>query len=235
MIKMKTRYGFPVVNSRNIFRILASLGVKSWSLIENPVSLSDYSKRLLNQEQIEEIKKYSPEIEVLVLKDPRDKPFAGFRPVWKHGDGCGVFTILPGDLIPISAEYRHGSESVSLGLPGGTMNIDDKGKWEDREKCAKREFEEETGILLKKVIPLDAHGTPVSARQMKLASHSFLGVLPKSLVFKKQKLDKNEFLQVILIPLNEWIKLIRLGMVNEGSSIFATFLALLKLGRIEFK
>lgn len=57
-----------------------------------------------------------------------------------------VFTVLPGNFVPVVAEFKHGAEEVVIALPGGKINQD-----ETPEVCAEREFLEETGIRLKKV------------------------------------------------------------------------------------
>src|SRR3989344_6579161 len=231
MVAMLTQYGFPIVNSANVFSVLEELGIKRWPRIEGPVLLEKYLGQDLTDRQKREVEKFAPRVEVDIFEDPTGRPFTGFRAAWHYGAGTRVFTILPGDLVPIAAEFRHGAEVISLILPGGTFEEKDSTPGQ----CAKREFEAETGIMLDYVMPLetiDVSGIPVSARQTNQRCHGFLGILPKSLKIAEQRLEPREFLKIVLIPVSEWVKLIMDGQVKEGSAIISTFQALHRLNRI---
>lgn len=231
---MKTAFGFPVVNADNIFSTLEKLGIRKWPRLEPPMSLEEYRRRGLNHDQKKEILKFTPSIEVVRFRDPLSEEFVGFRPKWNFGSGTHVFALLPNDLIPISAEFRHGAEVISLILPGGVAEPNETSLG----LCAKREFEEETGILLDSVEPLSLgknNCIPLSSRQFGQRSCGFLGTLPSVLKILEPKLDKQEFLKIVLIPVEEWLKLIEHGRVEEASPIFSTYMALRKLGRLEFK
>lgn len=221
-------YGFPVVSSKNIIEVLKIIGITKWPSLGEPSSLDFYKQLWLTEKEKKEIEHFAPWTEVEQFRDPEGEIFTGFRASWKVKRGCVVFTLLPGDLIPIAAEFRHGARVVSLIFPGGVKEENDL----STASCAKREFEAETGIKLKEVIPLDDDGTPLSARGTDIASCSFLGILSEPLEVGKQKLDRKEFLKIVLVPLKEWIKLIENGKVKEAASIVATFLALKKLGRL---
>jgi|SRR3989344_5295913 len=228
---METKYGFPVVNSENIFSVLEKSGIKRWPKIRGPIPLNIYKHWNLNEQRKKEIRLFAPRVEVEIFRDPTGNSFTGFRSAWLYGAGTHVFTVLPGNLIPIAAEFRHGADVVSLILPGGVFD----GKDANLEACAKREFEEETGILLKAVIPLetmDTTGIPVSARQTNQRCHGFLGILPEELIITEQRLEPKEFLKIVLIPLTDWINLIMEGKVKEGSAIISTFQALYRLNKI---
>ncbi len=223
------KYGFPVISHENAFSVLSDAGIGQWPVVKPPIKLSEYQKQDLDQGRLYEIRRFAPDTEVVFLRDPEGDPFVGFRSIWSYAKGCVVFTLLPGDLIPVAAEYRHGAEVVSLILPGGVV--------EKNDSCpavrAQQEFQAETGIILDKVVPLDDDGIPLSARQMKLSSCSFLGILPSQIKISEQRLDPKEYLKIVLIPLSEWLILIETSQVKEAASIVATFLALRKLRRLE--
>ena len=225
---LEYKYGFPVVNCENIFEVLEELGIRPWPTIDGPMKLSQYVRRELTKKEIREVSRFAPDTEVEIFRDPEGEPFVGFRATWRNGNGCLVFTLLPGDLIPVAAEFRHGAKIIGLIFPGGVKEDSDP----SLASCAKREFEAETGIILQDVVPLDLGGTPLSARGIELGSCSFLGILPKQIVVKRQNLDRKEFLKIVLVPLQEWMKLIEAGQVKEAASIVTTYLALRKLGRL---
>lgn len=230
-LNIETRFGFPLVNAENVFSVLADLGIKPWPLLESPMTLNAYRARNLSAAQIKEIDEFCPSIEVALFQDPNHKPFASFRPRWRSNNGTHVFTLLPGDLLVVAAAFRHGAEVISLILPGGMLEKNDtRLAWR-----AIKEFEDETGIMLVSVKPLTTKwdlGTPLSAQQMPMRSCGFLGKPQLPLVINSQKLEKREFLKIVLIPLMDWLKLIYSGQIQEASPIISTFLALHKMGRL---
>lgn len=217
---MKIKYGLPVVSRSNIFSVLDDLGLKIWQPVGEPVPLEQYKQGGLTEAQRKELM-YSPRIEVVTFLTPHGNSWRGFRTIGKHG--TVVFCLLPGNLIPICAEFRHGCEVISLNLPGGNYTT------EKPEECAKREFEEETGIYLEKLVALTTNGVPLDARRTNMKNFSFLGIPTNPITVKEQVLDKNEFLQCLLIPLDDWLQLIEENLTQDGYSIVTTFLALRKL------
>ena len=220
---LKIKYGLPVVSKDTIFFVLNDLGLKVWQPIKEPVPLEQYEQRSLTESQRKELE-YAPKIEVTTFLTPQGNPWHGFRTVGRHG--IVVFCLLPDNLIPICAEFRHGCEVISLNLPGGIYAS------ENPEECAHREFEEEIGIYLEKLIALTPHGVPLDARRVNMRNFSFIGIPSNPIAVKDQILDKNEFLQRLFIPLDDWLYLIEEGLVQDGYSIITTFLALRKLKKI---
>lgn len=217
------KYGLSVVSKKNIFSALDDLGLKVWRPIEKPVLLEQYKQGGLSEAQRKDLG-YAPKIEVATFRTPRGNQWRGFRTIGRHG--TVIFCLLPDNLIPICAEFRHGCEVISLNLPGGVYTT------ENPEECAKREFEEETGILLKKLVALTTNGVPIDARRTNTRNFSFFGVPTNPIVVKDQILDKNEVLRCLLIPLDDWLQLIEEDLVQDGYSIVTTFLALRKLKMI---
>jgi len=219
-VKIVYKYGFPLVNSANIFAVLKSLKLKNWRQVGKPVILNDFLK---NKKTIlgRDFLKFVPRNEVVSFRSPEDDIFRGVRRT--TADGVVVFTLLPGNLVPICAEFKHGIGQISLNLPGGA-NF----SGENPSIQAKKEFKQETGIILKKLINLSPAGISNDARACKDRVFYFLGKPVMPLKIADKDLDKNEFLEALLIPLAEWIKLISSNKVLDGQSIVATFLALKK-------
>ncbi|MDO8496737.1 MAG: hypothetical protein Q7S43_04800 [bacterium] len=224
---METKYGFPVVRAHNVFRSLKDLGIRPWPKLET-LSLEEYKKRNLTPAQLKEIERFCPKIEVGIFESPVRRPFANFRPVWYSNTGTHVFTLLPDNLIPIAASFRHGAEVISLILPGGMVEEGDT----SLAQRAKDEFEAETGIQLAEVTPLTSEedlGTPLSSQQMPMRACGFWGVPTDPLTINPPRLGDGEFLRTVLIPLQDWLNLIESGQVYEASPIISTFLAIRKM------
>ena len=114
-----------------------------------------------------------------------------------------------------------------LDLPGGMIE-----PGEDPSVRAKKEFEEESGIVLKEVISLGLSGTTPFARRINTRIYSFMGVETNPVIIEKQNLDENEYLGVVLVHLDDWLKLIDREKV-DGKSVITTYRALRKLGLIK--
>ncbi len=221
---MKTAFGLPVANADNIFDVFKSLGMVKWEKCGEPIPIQDYLKRELSEEEVKDLR-YMPKIEVAHFLDPSGKVFRGFRS--RGYNGVVVFTILPGDLVPVCAEFRHGCEEIMLDLPGGLVESGE----EDPAVRAKKEMEEESGIVLDHVIPLSSIGTVLFARQMNSRNFSFIGVPKEPIVVRKQDLDLSEYLKIVLAPLGEWLTLIDRERV-DSHSVVTTMMALRHLKRI---
>lgn len=225
---MDTRYGFPLVNAGNVLDVLEELGVKPWPRVGQAVPLEDYLRQPLTPHQHRELR-FLPRMEAVTFLNPKEEPFTGFRARWP--DGTMVFALLPGDLVPIAAEFRHGAEMVMLTLPGGKVK-----DGETPRVSAKREYEEETGIVMEDIVALNQAGMFVSSRQLTEREYPFLGIPLLPLAAGSPKLDDGEFLKVVVIPLSDWIGLIEQGREFVGPpDALATFLALRTLGRLEFR
>ncbi|MFA6042296.1 MAG: NUDIX domain-containing protein [Patescibacteria group bacterium] len=226
-MQFEMQWGMPIVRSYQLDEYLLHSGIRPWKHLAPPVDFDRYRQGQLSEEQIHELE-FSPKTEVLTLEKPNGATFRGFRTV---AENCStVFCILPGDVLPIIVEWRHGAEVISLVPPTGVVSAVDHG---DMAACAKREFEEETGIILANLHPLSTDGIPLSTRGNTQRYFPFLGYAEEPIVIEHIKLDENEYLKVMLIPLADWLKLISAGRVPEEISIGITFLALQRIGRLK--
>ena len=194
-----------------------------WEKLGEPIPVQAYLKKELSPEEVRDLK-YLPKMEVAHFLDPDGNIFRGFRCMGYNG--VVVFTFLPGGLIPVCAEFRHGCEEVMLNLPGGMVE-----PGEDLSIRAKKEFQEESGIALDSVISLSYIGTPLFARQMNSRNFSFIGVPGDLGIARKQDLDQGEYVKVVLTPLEDWLKLIDKERV-DSYSVVTTMMALRRLGKI---
>lgn len=231
---MKSKYGFPIVNADNIFEVVNKLGIKKWPRVEPPMDLEEYLSRDLSKKEREEVELFAPKAEVVLLRKPNGEIFPGFRSVNK--DWVTVFTILPDDLIPITAEFKHGTEIICLVPPSGVPGRKDFESKDPMKECAKREFLEETGIELDEVILLShPEGNSVSPRQSTQCYFPFLGMPKIPILQQEPKFDRSEYLKIVLVPLKEWVKLIEEKLIKDECANTVTLRALQHLGRLEIK
>jgi hypothetical protein len=227
---VEERYGFPVVDAANVFDVLARLGIQPWKRSDPVISLDDYlARKDLTDEQRAELR-FAPKTEVVSLIDHRHKPFRGFRSVGK--DWATVFCLLPDNLVPIIGEYKHGCDQVSLVPPSGVTSRSDTATDNPMMSCAKREWEEETGLNLSSIVSISQRPLIISGRQSTQRYWPFYGEVAQPIVKGKSKFDTTEQLKLVLVPLPEWLKLIRNGRGIEDCGASITLLALMHLGRL---
>lgn len=226
---MEQKFGFPVVTANSIFDVLDGLGIKPWPKRWGPISLAEYFKRSLTDGEKTEAERFCPKAEAIQYDHPSGEPFTGFRLVGR--DNITVFTLFPDNYLPIVAEWKHGTEEIVIVPPTGVVNAEDRKTSDPMLTCAKREFEKETGFELASVTRI---GQPIagSSRQSTERIEIAVGTLAEPLNNIGQNLGKYENLVVVMIHIDEWIKLIRTGDASDKSAICSTYMALDHLGAI---
>lgn len=220
----KNAHSLPVVNPKNLPAFLRACAVGNFRKLSPAVPIETYLKRKLTPRERRELR-FVPKIEAVRFNDPRGRRFTGFRCACKNG--ALIFTLLPEDMLPICAEFRHGSEKVMLNLPAGLIEQNDASP----KTRAKKEFEEETGIALQKLIPLNSKGVPIDARILTRKNFFFLGIPKVPLTVRSQRTHEGEFVARCLVGLDDWMKFMEEGLVDD-CSIAGTLLALRKLNKI---
>ena len=138
----------------------------------------------------------------------------GNTEVWDFIEHKGAAAIVPvkenGDVIMVR-QYRNAPERYTLEIPAGALN-----PGEDRKTAAVRELEEETGYRAGKVGHLfDLYTTVAFCNEL-------IGIYyTEELTPAKQHLDPDEFLNVEVHPLNELIKMIMQGKIQDAKTIAA--------------
>jgi 8-oxo-dGTP pyrophosphatase MutT (NUDIX family) len=128
------------------------------------------------------------------IKNPRNG-ITEKKVILSGGNAVNVIALTSSNEIVMVRQYRFGTASYTLELPGGLVDPD-----ESLVKAAERELEEETGYTcVEKLIPLGKIGqNPVF---MDSYVHHFLALDVK--LTKQQTLDDGENIEVILMPLEE--------------------------------
>ncbi len=159
-------------------------------------------------------KRYHPELkkesEFVVLNSPR---WVNIIPITSEGN------------VVFVEQYRHGIDEITLEVPGGLIDINETPK-----QAAERECTEETGfigdstgaILLGENFPNPAFLNNVC--------YSFAWFNCKKV--KEQKLDLNEDISVIEIPLKEIKQMIIDGQIRHSLVLTAFLFFFLKYGEL---
>ena len=128
------------------------------------------------------------------IKNPRNG-ITEKKVILSGGNAVNVIALTSDNEIVLVQQYRFGTASYTLELPGGLVDPD-----ESPIKAAERELEEETGYTCgEKLIPLGKIGqNPVF---MDSYVHHFLALDVK--LTKQQILDAGENIEVILMPIEE--------------------------------
>lgn len=128
-----------------------------------------------------------------------------------------ILPITPENEIYLVSQYRDALKRDSLEIVAGTLELD-----EDPLVAAKRELEEETGIRAKHLVPLLTGN--VSPNMVNIG-HVYVAT---ELTMGEQRLDDEENIEVVKMPLADALKKIETGEISILSHI-AVLLYLEKL------
>ncbi|MCB9640170.1 MAG: NUDIX hydrolase [Myxococcales bacterium] len=129
-------------------------------------------------------------------------------------DWVNMIVLTPEGQVILVEQYRHGSQSLSLEIPGGMV---DPG--ESPEETARRELAEETGYTCEQWYNLGVV-EPNPAFQTNRC-WTYLGVLAKQT--QEQHLDGSEMIHVETCPLSEISAHIKQGEITHSLVIAAFF------------
>lgn len=141
--------------------------------------------------------------------------------IWNSKDAAIIFALTSNRKIVLVKQYKHGSDSVMIECPAGY--VENK---ETPEISIKREFMEETGYVVDSIAPLLSvvhHPTKETSKLHIFFSDS----IKKSAV---QNFDETEEIEVMEVPINKALDMIKDGQIWASGTICAIFLGLNKLG-----
>ncbi len=144
--------------------------------------------------------------------------------VLEYPPWVNVVAITPQQEVVLVRQYRPGIQQVTLELPGGSSNPDDPSML----YAVRRELREETGYGGGEFTEL---GTlwPNPASQNNTV-HSFLATGVECIADLEP--DDSEFLEVVHLPLDEAVELVRNGGLAHALHVATLFLALSHLGQV---
>ena len=229
------RYGMPVVTAATVYDVVRQQGIARWPRNGLSMSLAAYMAGTLTEEESREAERFAPGAEVVFLRKPPDGAlYVGFTA--RLRSWASVFALLPDDLVPVVAEYKHGVDKVTLALPSGVPTAIERSGARPLLAAGMREFQRETGLLVHEVDTL-SDPLAIAGRNVECEFQPLIAKLKKPIGLVPEKPDKDPNLLAVLFPLKEWLYSIRHkhgdALQIEDSAVSTTFLALLQLGRIE--
>ena len=133
----------------------------------------------------------------------------GVREIVEHNGGACILAIDNDKNTYLVRQFRSPFERVVLEVPAGKLEKD-----EDPYECASRELQEETGFKASKIIPLGkAYASPG------YTSEVIYMYMATGLEFVGNNLDKDEYLNVEKISLEDLVKAVDEGVIVDGKSI----------------
>lgn len=140
------------------------------------------------------------------------------REVVHHNGGVCIVPLTENDEIIFVKQYRYPFKEVLLEIPAGKL---DKG--EDHYDCGKRELLEETAAVAEQFDYMGVLYPTTGYLTEKIYMY-----LAQGLTFEKQKLDEDEFLDVVKIPFDKAVEMIMNNEICDAK----TQIAVLKAARI---
>lgn len=139
------------------------------------------------------------------------------REMVEHPGGASVLCVYKGK-VALVRQFRYAYQEELLEIPAGKLE-----KGEDPMLAAKRELEEETGLVAGELKPLfTLYPTPGYTNE-KIYIYEASGV-----TLGKQHLDEGEFLNVVFLPVEEVACMIEKGEIRDAKTIVAVQSYLLK-------
>lgn len=131
----------------------------------------------------------------------------------EHRKGAAaVLPVLANGNLVLVKQYRNALDRITIEIPAGSRDS----TTEDTMVCAKRELEEETGYRCETIEKLLSIKTTVAF------CNEFIDIyLARGLVEGEQKLDEDEFIEIIEMPLEEALELIYDGTMQDSKTVSA--------------
>lgn len=144
--------------------------------------------------------------------------------VISYPDWAVCIALTETDDLVMVRQYRHGTESIALELPGGCVDPED----ETLEAAAARELLEETGYGGGRLAYVGA----LAANPALQTNRIQISVMTGARRISEPHLEPGEDLSVELVPLGDAIRLAVAGGVEQSMHVAALFTAVAHLGRL---
>lgn len=128
-----------------------------------------------------------------------------------------IIMVTSDDKIVVAKQYRPGPEKILLDPPGGNIE-----KGQSPMDAAMAEIQEETGYTFEKIEYINStYVDPYDVRKR----HTFVATGCKKA--QDQNPDENEFIEVVEIPIAEYIEILKDGTQTcDSASIYPAFIYL---------
>jgi len=129
----------------------------------------------------------------------------------RHPGSTAVVPFLDDCTVIMERQYRHAVREYLLEIPAGTLE-----PGESPLNCARRELEEEIGYVAEEFIELS------QVDILPAYSDEIIYIyLARGLTLSRQKLDKDEIIEVVKYPFEETMKMIAQGRIKDALTLLA--------------
>jgi len=143
------------------------------------------------------------------------------REVVEHPGAVAIVPLLNDKTILMIKQYRHPAGEFLFEIPAGTLE-----KNESAEKCAYRELIEETGYRAEKLTKLTSYYLAPGY------SDEFIHIfLASDLKKTRQKLENDEFIEVLFLNIKEVKEKIKNGSIKDAKTIAGILYLLLFISK----
>jgi ADP-ribose pyrophosphatase len=130
-----------------------------------------------------------------------------------HPGGVAIVALNEKNEIALVRQFRYPYREVVIEIPAGTLE-----KGEEPFDCAVRELKEETGLSAQKTEFLgNFYPSPGYSNEMMYL------YLSTGLSAGSQKLDDDEFIVPMFVPLEKALEMVLNGEIKDGKTMYAIF------------
>lgn len=134
-----------------------------------------------------------------------------------------IFSLTKNNEVVCVRQYKQGADEITYEIPGGIVD-----KNEDEKAAAARELLEETGFQASEMVDMGLVSN--DARASTIWRHLFFA--KDCVKVREIRPDDDEEIEVLLIPLQNWLDMVRKGEVLEATTLACTLRALAHLKKI---
>jgi ADP-ribose pyrophosphatase len=133
----------------------------------------------------------------------------------RHPGGACALPLHDDGDVTLIRQYRQPAGEIIWEIPAGRIDAG-----EDPESCARRELEEEAGLTAGRMEKLSSFMTTPG-----FCSEVLHIYLAKDLIHCGQRLEHDESLEVVKLPIRDAMKMVLNGEINDGKTMIALLLA----------
>ncbi|MDI9521067.1 MAG: NUDIX hydrolase [Bacillota bacterium] len=138
------------------------------------------------------------------------------REIVKHNGAAAVVPVDSRGIVTLVKQHRVAIDRITLEVPAGKLDAPD----EDPFLCAKRELEEETGLVAGKWQKMAHVVTTPGFCTERIALY-----LATDLTQGRQHMDPDEFLNLVKMPLNDAVMMVEAGQIEDAKTCLALLMA----------
>ena len=142
------------------------------------------------------------------------------REVVHHGGSAVIIPVHDDSTVALVRQYRHPAVRFLLEAPAGTLDDGER-----PEAGAARELEEELGLVAGRLDKLSEFFVSPGFCEEKMWVY-----LATELTESKQRLDDDEILDVVRLPMSDALEMITSGEIQDAKTIIGLMLAAPRVG-----